>query len=190
MPTGPPGPATTGFCASWVSNSPAVGAHTGVCPWELFSKINLLLSPLSHFPRSLPSSAPGREPKLNPTAEAFRNGPSLTRPSGGPQVRPWQPRSPSQSNVLQGEAGSHTARFSGRGRRGSFYRHRRGSGERPSAGGGRGERGVFSLRSRGKRARSLRSSPRPRWAVASRTSPESQEAAIHRLWPSHLILLP
>lgn len=44
--------------------------------------------------------------------------------------------SPSQSNVLRGEVGSHTARSSGRGRRGSFCLHRRGSGELPSAGGG------------------------------------------------------
>lgn len=121
-------------------------------------------------PGSLPSSTPWREPKLDPdptadpTAEAFRNCPSLTRPwGGGGQVQPWQLHSPSQSNVLQGEAGSHTARSSGRGRRGSFYRHRRGSGERPSAGGGGEERGVFSLGSTGKRNHSLRSSPRPRW---------------------------
>lgn len=117
------------------------------------------------FPPPPREGNPSSTPTPQPTPQPRRLGtapPSQGHGVGG-QVRPWQLHSPSQSNVLQGEAGSHTARSSGRGRRGSFYRHRRGSGERPSAGGGGEETGVFSLRSTGKRNHSLRSSPRPRW---------------------------
>lgn len=77
--------------------------------------------PLRRFPRNLPSSS-----LSPPSPRAARSGPGAAD-------------SPSRSNVLRGGGGSHTARSSGRGRRGSSCLHRRGFGEPPSAGEGVGE---------------------------------------------------
>lgn len=94
-------------------HSPAVRGRPGVPETPLAKSI--------YFPPSPASLAGGSS---SSSALLRWQSPGILEPAAS---------SPSQSNALQGEAGSRTARSSGRGRRDSSYLRRRGSEELPSA---------------------------------------------------------